>query len=171
MWYVYLYLREDRTPYYVGKGSGRRCFVKHNVEVPPKDKIVIIKNFSDEDESYEYEEWLIRLYGMEKDGGILENKTIGKGKKKSFLRTEEEYKERRREIMNKYYNSEKGREKIKEIRENYKERRNKLEREYRKNNLEKVREYQRDYRDKNKEKQREYMREYYQRNKLKFKQK
>jgi hypothetical protein len=41
--YVYVYLREDKTPYYIGKGSGDRAWVKHSTETkPPKDKSRII---------------------------------------------------------------------------------------------------------------------------------
>ena len=38
MYYTYAYLREDKTPYYIGKGKGYRINSKQRNIKPPKDK-------------------------------------------------------------------------------------------------------------------------------------
>jgi len=138
MWYVYMYLRENRTPYYVGKGSGRRCYKKHirggaNL-TPPKERIVIIKYFDTEEESYFFEDWLIQLYGRKNEGGILINMREGGGTNGNILTEEDRElkKIKQREYQRKYY----------------------------KNNPER----QKSYRDKRKDQKRKTTKEWYERN-------
>jgi hypothetical protein len=78
MFYVYSYLREDFSPYYIGKGSGKRAYTKGPKEVkPPKDKtrVKIIKEGLTEQEAFELEKLYILMFGR-KDlkTGILRNK-------------------------------------------------------------------------------------------------
>lgn len=80
-YYVYAFLREDMTPYYIGKGSGNRSFVKRRTSSrPPLDskRIVIIENNLSEDDAYTYEALLIKLFGRKDLGtGILNNLNAG----------------------------------------------------------------------------------------------
>ena len=77
--YTYLWLREDGTPYYIGKGSGRRAHERHghSVHMPPKDRIVIYPADSEAD-AFETEIALIWYYGRKDLGtGYLYNHTDG----------------------------------------------------------------------------------------------
>jgi hypothetical protein len=72
--YTYCYLDEDNRPYYIGKGTGRRAYHVHdNVSVPPKGRILILKNNLTEDEAFNHEMYMIFLFGKKSEGGILEN--------------------------------------------------------------------------------------------------
>ena len=46
VFYVYAYLRADNSPYYIGKGRGKRAFSKdHTINLPKnKTKIVILES-------------------------------------------------------------------------------------------------------------------------------
>jgi hypothetical protein len=78
--YTYAYLREDRTPYYIGKGTGNRIFKKRKGTKPPKDKtrIIFLKQNLTEEEAFRHEIYMIAVFGRKDLGtGILHNKTNG----------------------------------------------------------------------------------------------
>ena len=76
MYYTYAYLREDGTPYYIGKGKGRRAYVKenHKIPLPPKDKILILKKNLTEEEAYKHEKYMVGVFGR-KDNGLAYSAT------------------------------------------------------------------------------------------------
>ena len=80
-YYIYSYLREDHSPYYIGKGSGKRAYTKGPKEVkPPRDKsrVRILKADLTEEEAFLLEKLYILMFGRIDSGtGILRNKSDG----------------------------------------------------------------------------------------------
>jgi hypothetical protein len=79
MYYTYAYLREDKTPYYIGKGKDNRAYSTHyNTCVPPKNRILILKDNLTEENAFKHEIYMISVYGRKDLGtGILWNRTDG----------------------------------------------------------------------------------------------
>jgi len=78
--YTYAYLREDRTPYYIGKGSNDRAFNSNRRLPVPKDKnrILFLKQNLTEEEAFKHEKYMIDVLGRKDLGtGILRNLTDG----------------------------------------------------------------------------------------------
>jgi hypothetical protein len=78
--YSYLWLRaSDGSPYYVGKGTGRRAFhVAHGVHRPKDRNNILIFPQDSEADAFESERALIWLFGRKDNGtGILRNLTDG----------------------------------------------------------------------------------------------
>ena len=80
-YYTYAYLREDKTPYYIGKGKGNRAYKKKRGKInPPKDKsrIIFLKQNLTEAEAFKHEIYMIGVFGRKDLGtGILHNRTDG----------------------------------------------------------------------------------------------
>jgi hypothetical protein len=78
--YSYLYLRDDTTPYYAGKGKGKRVFNTRSHRVhPPKDRSrILIFWHETETEAFESERAFIKWFGRKDLGtGCLRNMTDG----------------------------------------------------------------------------------------------
>ncbi len=85
--YVYAYLRADTskhgatgTPYYIGKGHGRRAFKMHDAIPMPKlrTNIVVLASRMNEPDAHQLEVLLIHLYGrIDLGTGCLRNLTDG----------------------------------------------------------------------------------------------
>ena len=74
IFYTYLWLRENGTPYYVGKGCRVRAFRKG---CPPKERVLLEPHTSETD-AFDAEKFLIAYYGrIDKKTGILRNHTDG----------------------------------------------------------------------------------------------
>ena len=78
--YVYQYLREDQTPYYIGKGKNKRAYVNNRTIKKPTDtnRIKIVKDCLSESDAFQLEIELIATHGRKDLGtGILRNLTNG----------------------------------------------------------------------------------------------
>jgi hypothetical protein len=79
--YVYAFLRKDRTPYYIGKGSGLRAWKNRRGKIhkpKEKDRILIIWRNLSEQEALAHEIRYIAAFGRKDLGtGILYNRTDG----------------------------------------------------------------------------------------------
>ena len=79
--YTYAYLREDGTPYYVGKGTGDRWKLKHRqgfIKVPSADRVLFLKEDLTEAQAFAHERYMIAVLGRKDLGtGCLRNLTDG----------------------------------------------------------------------------------------------
>lgn len=78
--YTYMYLRDDGTPYYIGKGRRWRAFKNsRRVIRKPKDpNRILVQEFDSETDAYEAERFLIDLFGrIDLKTGVLHNIAAG----------------------------------------------------------------------------------------------
>ena len=80
-YYTYAYLREDGTPYYIGKGTGFRMYDdrgKSCYKPVDKNRIIVLKYFDMEFDAFKHEMYMINIFGRKDLGtGILHNRTDG----------------------------------------------------------------------------------------------
>ena len=79
-YYTYAYLREDKTPYYIGRGKHHKGYkyhrmsAKHTCGVPPQERRLILKDNLSKEHAMMHEEYMISLFGIIHDNtGILRN--------------------------------------------------------------------------------------------------
>lgn len=107
IYYVYAYIRSKDsttakagTPYYIGKGSGKRAWGKgHSVPLPHHSLIVILETNLTEIGAFALERRLIRFWGrIENGSGILRNRTDGGEGQCGIVRRNENYRKPKKTI-------------------------------------------------------------------------
>jgi hypothetical protein len=91
--YTYAYLRQDGTPYYIGKGQKNRLYKKYKGIQPPKDesRIIFLKQNLTEEESFKHEIYMIAVFGRKDlETGILRNRTDGGEGTSGRIKSEDE---------------------------------------------------------------------------------
>jgi hypothetical protein len=110
MFYTYLWLREDGTPYYAGKGSGRRGHIsgRHGVNRRPKDSLrIITQEWSSEQDAFDAEKFLIIYYGrLDMGTGCLRNLTDGGEGASGCIQSEEAKNKKRLALLGKPHSEE-----------------------------------------------------------------
>ena len=81
-YYTYAWLRDDMTPYYIGKGIDNRAYRSHRrgdsyMSAPPRDRVLFLKKNLSEFDSYKHENYMISILGLKSEGGILINMSYG----------------------------------------------------------------------------------------------
>ena len=82
IYYTYAYLREDGTPYYIGKGHADRAYQSQRRKGCPKptdvSRILFLKKNLTEEEAFKHEVYMIAVLGRKDLGtGMLRNLTDG----------------------------------------------------------------------------------------------
>lgn len=111
--YTYAYLREDGTPYYIGKGKGKRAVSRRKGGInPPKDptRILFLKTNLSEAEAFRHEVYMIAVFGRKDLGtGILRNRSDGG---EGLSNPSPETRRKKSEIARKRVQSQETREKV-----------------------------------------------------------
>ena len=133
-YYVYAFLREDNSPYYIGKGHGNRAYsTKRTVKKPKNEERIkiLVENLTEAD-SFLLEMFLIKYFGRKgyDECGILYNQTKGGEGSSGYKHSKESLEKmsksrtglkRSKEAIEKTANKNRGRKNSKETIEKFKE--------------------------------------------------